>query len=702
MCSKSIIHHTSGIVNRKFTNECLKTSAVCCMITVLCITSPCKDVIKIQVGEMILLIHRLCVMIGGTEVEIMLDTVIQIDHLLREAYELKKKHFKPGFDGMTAQAAITWLEINGDQLVRRIKRGSYEPMPAVGFLSAKKSGHYRQLVKLSALDTVIQNALLDGLIPFCEAFFSNHSYAYRPNRGVTAAVRKFCEYGITFAYAAIMDPSACFDNINHDVLEKALSERLDDPALVTLIMKYVRMPVILQNETAIPTKGILQGAPCSNLLCNIYLSALDQHLEERDIPFIRYADDIVIFSSDRDELARNYEDLLHFMKESLFFEGSRKKCKIAPAEELTFLGYRFQNSRYGLSAIETEHASGDTYRQWHEAPPVNNHRCVDIVSSGILRQRDFSAVFETEDTTVSIPTGVTDTVNIYSSVILDSNFLQHAMKNNITVNVFDQPDHLIGRFLPNRPMHSPHVPHRQLLAYYDEAVRLALAKKFVLASVHNCRLNIRYYNKQTPSSLYEGALTDIKSAEMAVKVCKDYNTLLMLEARIRESYYSCFEGFLSDSSFRFDSRSRRPPKSEINAMLSFGNVLLYNLIATEINKTPLDIRIGFLHATNRRPESLNLDVAEAYKPLIVDRTVFSMINLKSIRLTDFDHRPDGSVYLNENGKRAFLRAFYSKLDTSISVKGNRLTYRQIIAQDVQALVRHFRQEEPYTPFKQVK
>lgn len=184
--------------------------------------------------------------------------------------------------------------------------------------------------------------------------------------------------------------------------------------------------------------------------------------------------------------------------------------------------------------------------------------------------------------------------------------------------------------------------------------------------------------------------------------CKQYDSLLMLEARARESYYSCFDSFLSDSGFRFDSRSRRPPKNEINAMLSFGNVLLYNLIATEINKTPLDIRVGFLHATNRRPESLNLDMAEAYKPLIVDRTVFSVINLKSIRPTDFDRRPNGSVYLNENGKRTFLRAFYSKLDTSISVKGDKLTYRQIIANDVQALVRHFRQEESYTPFKQVK
>lgn len=641
-------------------------------------------------------------MISFKEGDMMLDTIIKKDNLLREAYELKKKRYKPGFDGMTAHAAITWLEINAEQLVRRIRRGSYEPMPAIGFLSSKKSGHYRQLVKLSALDTVIQNAILEELVPFCENFFSDHSYAYRPNRGVTAAVRQYCAYGTAYPFAAVIDPSACFDHIDHEILENTLCEKLHDPELVDLIMKYVRMPVVLQNETVVPTKGILQGAPLSNLLCNIYLSVLDRYLEKQDIPFIRYADDIVMFSREQDELTQNYEDALLFMKNTLSLEGSRRKCRIASAEELTFLGYRFQNSRYGLSAIEVERVSGDAYRQWHECQPVNNHRCVDIVSSGILRQRDFSAIFEAEDATASIPTRATDIINIYSSVVLDSNFLQHAMKNNITVNLFDQQDHLIGRFLPNHPLHSPQVPHRQLLSYYDEKKRVALAKKFVLASIHNCRLNIRYYNKQASSPLYDTALNDIKAAERAIKVCKEYEDLLLLEAQVREHYYGCFDSFLSDSSFRFDSGSRRPPKNEINAMLSFGNVLLYNLIATEINKTPLDIRVGFLHATNRRPESLNLDVAETYKPLIVDRTVFSMVNLKSIRPTDFDRRPDGSVYLNANGKRAFLRAFYSKLDTSISVKGNKLTYRQIIAEDVRSLVRHFRQQEPYTPFKQVK
>ena len=72
-------------------------------------------------------------------------------------------------------------------------------------------------------------------------------------------------------------------------------------------------------------------------------------------------------------------------------------------------------------------------------------------------------------------------------------------------------------------------------------------------------------------------------------------------------------------------RTRRPPKDPLNAMISFGNTLLYQRIANEINRTSLDIRIGIIHAAGTRPESLNLDLADLFKPILVDRTIFTLI-----------------------------------------------------------------------------
>ena len=248
----------------------------------------------------------------------------------------------------------------------------------------------------------------------------------------------------------------------------------------------------------------------------------------------------------------------------------------------------------------------------------------------------------------------------------------------------------------------PNMQKEQLLQYYDEKKRLTLAKSFVLSSIHNCRLNIRYYNKQKENPHYGAVLNKLHSLEKDIKNCNAYESLLLLEAHAREAYYSCFDFFIEKSTYCFHSRSRRPPLNEVNALLSFGNTVLYNLIATEINKSSLDIQIGYLHATNRRPESLNLDIAEAFKPLLVDRTVFSLINLNMLNEDDFSQADHGAVYLSQNGKRKYLRAFYEKLDNTLTIHTEKLTYLQIIRRDVQALTRYFRHDERYVPFKQVK
>ena len=152
----------------------------------------------------------------------------------------------------------------------------------------------------------------------------------------------------------------------------------------------------------------------------------------------------------------------------------------------------------------------------------------------------------------------------------------------------------------------------------------------------------------------------------------------------------------------FEKRTRRPPMNEINALISFGNTVLYNLLAFQINRSPLDIRVGFLHATNARMESLNLDVAELFKPLLVDRTVFSMVNLHGLRKEHFDAEENGAVYLTEDGKRIFLQAFYRRLDAVITEKETHIPYSQVIRQEIQKLVRTFRDGEKYKAFRQVR
>jgi len=635
------------------------------------------------------------------EVRILLSTLTK-ENLLEKAVQLKRKRFRPGFDNMNASSTIMWLTVNGNRLIEELSSGTYVPMPAMGFFVAKKDGHYRNLARLTAIDKIIESCMLEELNEVCDPLFSSSSHAYRSGKGVATALQAFCEHGAQYGYCVKVDALSCYDHFCHDTLRQALASFLSDEMTVDLLMKYAKMPVFTEGQLVQRSMGILQGAPISPLLCNIYFHALDRALEEKEIPFVRYADDIVAFSSSFEQVQSVSDFLIDYMQNKLSLPINKKHSSIDASAHLVFLGHRFERDCHGMVALPSGSPLVKAYAAWRNGRIPPHWRPSHILSDGILRQKDFSLLFEHENGSSVIPPETTETINIYSNVIFDSGFLKKAMEKHIGINLFDSYGELIGRFTPNTHLRSPILTHEQLQVYYDKPLRLALAKEFVLGSIHNLRLNIRYYNKHDPQEVYTHSLATINRIEKAIKNCTVYETLLTDEARVRESYYACYDTMLKQPGFVFEKRTRRPPENEFNALLSFGNVLLYNLIATKLNKTPLDIRVGYLHATNTRMESLNLDIAELFRPLIVDRVALSLVNKRMLNAGHFIENERGGFYLQEDGKRIFLQAFYEKLDDTLMIDGQSRSYDAIISDEIRKLVRFFRSGEKYKAFRQVR
>lgn len=636
------------------------------------------------------------------EVILLLCDLLSKEDLYEQAKELKKKKFKPGYDGMSMDGAASWIFINGDRFCKDILRGDYRPMPAVGFKTAKTSGGYRQLVRLSAIDTVLQTWLNSVLSPTFEKMFCDNSMAYRPGRGVHTTLERYVLLANQKKHVAKLDVSASFDNIDHSTLKRKLAEYLQDEETVRLIMSFVTMPLFADGALETPEKGILQGMPLAPLLCNIYFHSVDLFLQQNQIDFIRYADDIVLFADTYAEASAFLNMTADLLENELHLICNRKKCQIGSPTSIKYLGHTFTVDRKGAMAYHSGSEPRAAYYNWHSERPKNSRGHVEILSDGILRQKDYSLFFDTETADSAIPTIGVDTVNIHSDVIFDSGFLSLTMKNNVAVNVFDQRGELLGTFVPNVPLKAPRLTHEQLLAYYDSEHRMVIAKEFVLASIHNELLNIRYHNKFYGNSEFASAIRILTGLKTNIKNETEYDKLLLLEARARQVYYGCYDLFIHKEEFEFVSRSRQPPLNAVNAMISFGNAVLYGLVATEIQKTALDVRVGFLHATNTRMNSLNLDIAEIFKPLLVDRVILSLINKGEIVPTHFENHENGAVYLTTEGKRIFLGAFYEKLDTVITVGDKKMSYDSVIKEEIRKLIRHFRDREKYKGFRQVR
>jgi len=145
--------------------------------------------------------------------------------------------------------------------------------------------------------------------------------------------------------------------------------------------------------------------------------------------------------------------------------------------------------------------------------------------------------------------------------------------------------------------------------------------------------------------------------------------------------------------------SRRPPQNYLNTLISFGNSLLYVLILSEIYKTHLDPRIGYLHSTNFRRFTLNLDVSEIFKPIIIDRIIFSLIGRNMISTNDFEKDVEG-IMLKEKGRKIFVQEFDKRLQTTINHRdlGRNVSYNRLIRMELYKLEKHLMGEYEYTPY----
>src|SRR5699024_10310113 len=210
---------------------------------------------------------------------------------------------------------------------------------------------------------------------------------------------------------------------------------------------------------------------------------------------------------------------------------------------------------------------------------------------------------------------------------------------------------------------------------------LDLAKRFVGGSINQMKQVIKYYvnRRKDDNDHLKKTLEELSIIQEDFAKSQSIEELMSFEGHSREKYYTCFDEIIGNKDFLFDKRTKRPPLNALNAMISFGISLCYNMILSEVYKTYLDPRIGFLHATNFRRFSLNLDIAEIFKPIMVDRLIFQLINKRMITKKDFEKTHGGGILLNKNGRRKFIEQMELRMRTTVKHRhlGRHVSYRRL-------------------------
>lgn len=632
----------------------------------------------------------------------MIERILSDQNLQRAREHLAQKHDSCGLDGMRLSELSDYLQHNLDFLRASIRDGSYRPglVQEVDFINQK--GKIRTISKFTTVDRLILRAVHQVLYDQIAPLFSPYSYAYQENKGIAAAVRQAADYvEAGFRYTVDIDIENYFDSIPHYKMGDILLKYGLDKTTNRLIQKFLNCSVVRDFEITPKEKGLLQGSPLSPLLSNLYLHEADLFFTECGFKFCRYADDIKL-------VARSFEDgLALFSRAKLFLETKlqlgvqAQKSGVFPALERAYLGYRFYSFPNGRIEIkkETRSARINIY-SWHSSSIKKVSGEYHIIADGILTQKDYSLLFENTEKKMYLPVESTNCLNLYSNIVFSSDFFRFAAHHNMLLHFFDKYREYERAFVPSRLSAASSLSIKQSLVYADGARRLELASQFALAAAHNIRENLKYYSRHNDSEHLRRSIEEITVMMKKEKQSESISALMLLEGRIREVYYSCLNDILPCDAFLFTKRSRRPPRDPLNSLISFGNTLLYRRIAREIYKSRLDIRIGFLHAANRRYESLNLDISEVFRAVLIEKVIFSLINRHMIsEKLHFDTLADGAVYLNKEGKNIFITGFEDKMVQRVKKSGGTISYIELIQAEIQKLTRYFDNGEPYKAYK---
>ncbi len=214
----------------------------------------------------------------------------------------KKVKSNGGSAGIDKVSISDFKENLSDNLYKiwnRMSSGSYFP-PAVKEQEIKKdNGKTRKLGIPTVGDRIAQQVIKDYLEPRLEAVFHNSSYGYRPHKSAHQALAEVSKNVRNFSWVIDLDISAFFDNVNHQKMMLALDRHVEEKWVKMYVKRWLEAPVVTANGELIAKegKGTPQGGVISPLLANLYLHySFDKWMEKHysEIPFVRYADDMVI------------------------------------------------------------------------------------------------------------------------------------------------------------------------------------------------------------------------------------------------------------------------------------------------------------------------------------------------------------------------------------------------------------------------
>lgn len=320
-----------------------------------------------------------------------------------------------------------------------------------------------------------------------------------------------------------------------------------------------------------------------------------------------------------------------------------------------------------------------------------------IFSKGDLNRKDYSIVFKSDNKNNYIPIENIKELYLFNDCTITTKLLNELNSKGIVLHLFDYFGNYGGTFYPKENLLSGNITIKQSISYINH--REIIAKDIVNGIAKNLYFVLYHYYRHGISEIKDNIDYIHNTVPKLLNKVNKIQQILMIEGNMWMRFYDSFK-YILPKEFVLNKRVRRPPDNPINALISFGNSILYAKTITQIYNTHLNQTISYLHEPSEGRFSLSLDLSESFKPIIVFKTIFECVNHGKIKVDKHFIKEYNYCLLNDVGKKIFLEQIENKLNETFkhSTLNRQISYRQAIRLDGYKLIKFIIEDKPFMPF----
>lgn len=299
-----------------------------------------------------------------------------------------------------------------------------------------------------------------------------------------------------------------------------------------------------------------------------------------------------------------------------------------------------------------------------------------------------------------IPSETLEAITVFGNIQMTSQCTRECLLRGIPVNYFSKSGAYFGRLSSTRHTNVRRFKE-QVYRSEDEAFCLALSKKIINAKINNQIVLLkRYGSKQN----VDECVLRMKNSKLKIQECTSIQQVMGYEGHAAREYFNGLSMNIINE-FKFNGRSKRPPKDKFNSVISLGYTILMYEIYNELENHGLNPYVGFTHSDREKHPTLASDIMEDWRTIVVDSTAMNMINRFELKEEHFvSGEYDDGVYLTKDGLKLFINKLEQKLKNDVnylSYVDYPTSFRRAISLQVGQLVKAIEENDPdiYEPIK---